>query len=700
MTMTILRSDHNISIEHASSKMNDHDPDSDHSDGGRDPTNNTELGVTPDDGDETNDNAAGGETEDGSDGGGGGGGGGGIGGRPSSYFMEGYTPLNFNMNAMVMMDGSEDDSDSNSDGDGDGISGNGNGEMDGDLFENGYYHMMGAPPRRLNGVKDRVVGFSMPNDYEEDGASSHMNDNVDGNDTSHSDDDGDAGVLEPVEVPDDFLLLAEQALRGLEVEHLSTLERYSVAAMDAGVMPDSNADTPVEKKDAPITSAKFEACFASFDEEQLDESNKQCDEPHIFEGASAARESAAAPAQKKESLAIPKMKLKEPNPKSKPMDVGAIQKAMQSIRLKSPRLAGALDAGASTSFSTMAAHVDTDAALVAIINSTSQAIEQSRLQKQQLVSHSIIPAGPLAAFRRTTPKAQAASAKLTRSATLSEAVLRLWPLICFRRRMRAMGLGGAKQLCAKTSTLTIHILGADGVECSSEDMVRQSVGSFVRWMDAALCSGELRQSQEISERTATGTPTGIDSLLIEFSGPNMPTALIGKVMDLLESNSKSEGLGLVSAKAIFQQREYHEPGDNIVGGPIAPPADIAIAYNAGIWGYDSWKPTLAHMCEPSTSVDAKMTGNAGDNNSGTGRTLFVITAYTVEECEDDAEVIAEVVEEVAAEKRPSNMGAIARQFWAPETNTFSSRLERKTASAPPGRKYYENGAWQAWLLGL
>mmetsp|Transcript_8415 Transcript_8415/g.14256 ORF Transcript_8415/g.14256 Transcript_8415/m.14256 type:complete len:102 (-) Transcript_8415:61-366(-) len=97
------------------------------------------------------------------------------------------------------------------------------------------------------------------------------------------------------------------------------------------------------------------------------------------------------------------------------------------------------------------------------------------------------------------------------------------------------------------------------------------------------------------------------------------------------------------------------------------------------------------------------------NHSRIGKTLFIITAYTVEECEDDAEVITEVIEEVAARRKllladaetkdTAGTTPIGRQLWAPEPNPFSSRLERKTASAPPGRKYFENGAWQAWLLG-
>ena len=237
---------------------------------------------------------------------------------------------------------------------------------------------------------------------------------------------------------------------------------------------------------------------------------------------------------------------------------------------------------------------------------------------------------------------------------------------------------------APSKTLTIHVVGAAETECASEDSVRQCLGPFVRWLDAALHRPTSRQPHEESLQAtaiATGSHaelTDIDSLLIEFSGPNMPNAMIGKVVDFLVPSKSQPFGGLISAKAIFQQREYHETGDT-----EASSADITIAFNAGIWGYDSWKVTIGYMCRSMQS-------------------LFVITAYTVEECEDDDEVVVEATKAASAERSLASNSegiAIARQIWAPETNPFASRLERTTAAAPPGRKYFENGAWQAWLLG-
>lgn len=235
-----------------------------------------------------------------------------------------------------------------------------------------------------------------------------------------------------------------------------------------------------------------------------------------------------------------------------------------------------------------------------------------------------------------------------------------------------------------SKTLILHILGADGVECSSAESVRKSVGPFVRWMDAALHSGALGGSKVNGVATQPQQPLlEIDSLLIEFSGPNMPSALVGDVLDLLSHSNNAPSVRLTSAKAIFQHREYHEVRSR---DDDAPSADIAVAFNAGIWGYDSWKPTIASMSSPDN-----------DTCPGMGKTIFVITAYTIEECEDDADVLANVVEEIRSSQE-SHAGSIARQLWI-ETNPFSSRCERITASAPPGRKYFENGAWQAWLLG-
>lgn len=559
--------------------------------------------------------------------------------EPESHLMEGYTPLNFNMNDMIVMNNDSEDDET---------------EMNGDEFaNNGYYHMLGAPPKRINGVKDHAMGYSVGHHHENNNSEDDDSDSASFEVYNNSADTASSDL----QVPDDFLSLAEQALRGLEDEHRTTLELSSAhipTIDDADTKSITQDDENLATSIPPLTHA-------------LEQVNERGDETITTNF-----ESIFPPLEDTTSVATATL------PEPKPMDVNAIQKAMHSIRLKSPQLANTLDAGASSSFSPSSAVLQTS--LGSVINFTSQSIQS--VERQNISNHAIIPNGPLAAFRRSTPKAKSASANLSRSATLSEAVLRLWPLISFRRRMRVMGFRELKSQHERkySKTLTIHILGCDRVECSSEETLRKSVGPFARWISAALQSGALSTTQTSS----SGSPE-IDSLILEISGPNVPDWILSREINLLPSSSSSESGGLVSAAAVFHQREYHE--QNASEASAMPPPDLAVAFNAGIWGYDSWKPTLSFMCR-------------SEGNDSYACTPFVITAYTIEECEDDAEVISEVAAEVVAQRMQSSKHEkkiLAHQLWAPESNPFSSRIERKTASVP--RKYYENNAWQAWLLG-
>eukprot|EP00957_Ditylum_brightwellii_P127811 9748008-Ditylum_brightwellii.AAC.1 len=101
---------------------------------------------------------------------------------------------------------------------------------------------------------------------------------------------------------------------------------------------------------------------------------------------------------------------------------------------------------------------------------------------------------------------------------------------------------------------------------------------------------------------------------------------------------------------------------------------MAIAFNAGIWGYDSWLPTLVYLSQRSVGYTVP----------------FVITSYTVEEGEDDGEVVEELL---------TKDGNVGQCCWECERNTFGSNKERETKSNTKGTVYRENGAWQCWLFG-
>lgn len=451
----------------------------------------------------------------------------------TSYIMEGYTPLNFDMNALDMGDGDSDSDD----------------HHDRDVHTTGYYQL-NSDNKRVNGVKTHVGEFTSRFHEENDG-----------------DDDSDGFI------PADFQALADQALRGLEDEHRVTVERSEeevVANSQTGAMTSDLAEDHHDISTSADETSVFEANFPS------------CEEMSVIKSIEKPAAAPVAPAPRKFPVArmnTTKTKTTATHPNSKDYNLNAIQEAMRSIRKTAPNFASVLDSRSSDSSTATAYKTVAGASYKSIINSVCLAIkkrQESLTLEQKLSVHPIIPMGPLSAFRRDTQKARLASHNLSRSATLSEAVYRLWPLICFRKKLFILDesewlTGQQKRRAAHIKSLTIHIIGADGVECSSEDSVRNSVGAFARWLDAALQSDALPGSFcGVSEHS-----DGI-ALTIEFSGPNMPDVMIGRTIDLLPQTQPNSRKGLKSATCGFHSCEYHGSTQNDF-------ADLTIAFNAGIW---------------------------------------------------------------------------------------------------------------------
>jgi hypothetical protein len=148
-------------------------------------------------------------------------------------------------------------------------------------------------------------------------------------------------------------------------------------------------------------------------------------------------------------------------------------------------------------------------------------------------------------------------------------------------------------------------------------------------------------------------------------GPNVPTEAAERPpVDLLPKSTSR----LVSATATCHVGVYH---DWIQHQHQHRCPDVAAAFNAGIWGYDEWVPTIKALCQSSSK-----------------QVPFVATAYTIQECEDDADVIENAAKD-----------STAQCLWKAEANPFGSKQNRETVTAAAGRVYRENAAWQAWLFG-
>ena len=267
-------------------------------------------------------------------------------------------------------------------------------------------------------------------------------------------------------------------------------------------------------------------------------------------------------------------------------------------------------------------------------------------QKQSFASspvpHALIPKSSWKLFYESTPtaKSRLATADLSRSATLAEALERL-------------SLVSSLQ----DSALQIDIVGVDHVECKSVSTIRRTFRPFVNWLESyfhALPKGDRKPhvhfrliGRELS------TPTDVD----------------GGIIDLIDFSATS--LSSLQATATCHSGVvYHEMLEN-TNETGAQATDLVVAFNAGIWGYREWSETIQYLARQHSGLP------------------MVITAYTLDECQEDQEVISNAI--------ASSDHCYAEILWESERNPFGSQVVRETKGS--SHEYRENACWQAWLLG-
>jgi len=467
----------------------------------------------------------------------------------------------------------------------------------------------------------------------------------------------------------DFSLLAEQALQSLEMEYTQTLQseqKHDILSTGNGNHDDNDKD-------------------------QIDHRSKEDSDPNRS-GNGTPLPSTPAPMQ------LPDIDIN--------INAAAVTKAIQNISLSAPNLDQKLSnwkpSHPSYTTLTIPSH------------------------------HPIIPFKPLLAFKRHTSKAKSAAANLTRSATLAESFRRLY-LSNFNQEMNHGILSNNHvhvHVHGQDEIFVIHCIGADRVECQTIDSIRKAFSPFVKWIHQYQhfehgMGGDARKDgrgqdvpcAEKDSDTGTGTHSSGDGerkegsfvwpkhVRIELLGPNIPPhAEKFGVLNLLPSVPGRLG----SATVVCKNCMYHDylqgledenalkGNENGNGNRIAYDYDyesmqfpnLVIVYNAGIWGYTDWHPTLRKLYEFSRSVP------------------FVITAYTCPEAEDDFEVLEEVlgvsltepVSFLGAGDGSGRSGSVSgRCLWSAELNPYASRVVRETKSSD--NTYFENGAWQAYVMG-
>jgi hypothetical protein len=178
--------------------------------------------------------------------------------------------------------------------------------------------------------------------------------------------------------------------------------------------------------------------------------------------------------------------------------------------------------------------------------------------------------------------------------------------------------------------LTMLLLGLDVVEITSDD--------FLGVTFAPLFKSLSKQ--------------GIKRLIMDCVGPNIPQHLDGRVFDLRFGEEMD-----LEVKCSIGSVVYHEYSSPF----IDKEPQLAVLFNAGLWGYDDWKQTIVALART--------------------RAYILVTSYTSLEAEDDQDCVEDWlgVENI-------------HWLWEPKVNQFHSRVDmrRRTNPAPGDQIYLEN----------
>jgi hypothetical protein len=224
--------------------------------------------------------------------------------------------------------------------------------------------------------------------------------------------------------------------------------------------------------------------------------------------------------------------------------------------------------------------------------------------------------------------------------------------------------------------LTLHYVGAEEMEVG-HDLTRDAVvARYAGLLDGVAASG-------------------CTAVHLRFFGPNLLSAARADAPHALEFVHSSMAGG--PELRVHVDRHcclYHEYWATtlLTAGADTMAPDVVIMLNAGVWGYQSWLPTLDTFAQVSRAQPSSGSSSTSSSSSGThssAGTLVVATAYTLEEAEDDEDTIR------GHYGRPGS-GVTAVWLWEAEVNPHRSTHLLERASNVPGRRYYSNHAWQGF----
>ena len=172
--------------------------------------------------------------------------------------------------------------------------------------------------------------------------------------------------------------------------------------------------------------------------------------------------------------------------------------------------------------------------------------------------------------------------------------------------------------------IIIELVGCDGLEGKTTDAVRTCF-------------------KTLTEKTSS---SGIELKLI-LIGPHVPTEL-SNLQKISYAEDKSE--------FVFIKSTY----EDYVKIP-RPKSTAVFCFNAGIWGYDSWKPAVKSLL---------ITSNT---------TPVIITSYSATECDADEEVIDNIAASLDTKQSDDSNKEVNWYLWTATRNPYRSLKQRPSS---------------------
>jgi len=183
----------------------------------------------------------------------------------------------------------------------------------------------------------------------------------------------------------------------------------------------------------------------------------------------------------------------------------------------------------------------------------------------------------------------------------------------------------------------IHIVGAEENECYSlnEEMLAMKYSRLFDYF----------------------AQNNVNKLHIEFIGPN----IIAENSRQIVLKHKSMNIQLDAHVQLYHEYNKHDGAQN--------KPNLVVLFNAGVWGYADWLPTLAVFDQLRSD------------------SYVLITSYTMEEADDDDDTIVEYFNTHKTSKS-------IEFLWKPELNCHHTSLEYvRGHGLDLNRKYIDNMYW-------